>query len=369
MTKRAVVAASLVLVALGGCVRAPHRVTTVQPYRGLWITRWDYRTLVDVNRAIDDAASLGATDVLWQVRGQADAFYASDLEPWGRELLADLPPGATDPGFDPLAAAVTRAHQRGLRLHAWVNVCPLWKGTTPPTNPAQAWLAHPQWRLRDARGVDQALNEHYVVADPRNAAWQAHVVAVCRDIATRYAIDGLHLDYIRFVAETLDRAQGWPGGDEVRDAITALVGRIATAAREARPGVEISAAVLRDPARAREVYLQDAPRWLADGTLDRALPMLYTADADVFTRELAAWRRVADPARLCPGLGVYLQDADQVAPQVAACAGLGGYAVFAYSSLFTSIDPQQDHSEAEAHERVARRAAVRTLFAARGASS
>jgi uncharacterized lipoprotein YddW (UPF0748 family) len=45
------------------------------PIRALWITRWDYLTADDVRKAIENASWLGATDVMWQVRGQADAFY------------------------------------------------------------------------------------------------------------------------------------------------------------------------------------------------------------------------------------------------------------------------------------------------------
>ena len=83
--------------------------------RGLWITRWDYETRQDVERCLDEAARLGMTDVFFQVRGQADAFYRSELEPWGHQL------GGGDPGFDPLAVAVKRARRQGLRaaLPGW----------------------------------------------------------------------------------------------------------------------------------------------------------------------------------------------------------------------------------------------------------
>ncbi|MFG0251369.1 MAG: family 10 glycosylhydrolase, partial [Phycisphaerales bacterium JB038] len=104
------------------------------PIRALWVTRWDYRNERDVRRIIFDAADMGATDIIWQVRGQADAFYDSDIEPWGEELLEDLPPGVRQPPFDPLAIACQLAHGKGLRLHAWFNVMPLWKDRTPPKN-------------------------------------------------------------------------------------------------------------------------------------------------------------------------------------------------------------------------------------------
>ena len=113
------------------------------PFRALWVTRWDYRTEADVKRAVSEAASLGVTDLIWQVRGQADAYYKSALEPWGEELLRDLPPGTKEPKADPLAIAVSEAHARGMKLHAWVNVMPLWKGTTPPKSMVHPFYLHP----------------------------------------------------------------------------------------------------------------------------------------------------------------------------------------------------------------------------------
>ena len=359
-------------------VQQPGEVPVVEQevpaFRGLWITRWDYLTAQDVERAIDDAADLGITDVFFQVRGQADAFYRSDLEPWGHQL-------GGDPGYDPLALAIVRAHHRGLRLHAWVNVYPLWKGLEPPTDPAHPFLQHPDWRLHDETGAPQPLSEFYVVADPTNPAVQDHVAAVMRDICGRYEVDGLHLDYVRFVAEAVDPARLWPGDPPaiarwrraggtsdpytpegrlihrawVRAEISALVARIGQECRALRPGLLYSAAVLRDPAIARDTYQQDAAAWVDQGLLDLALPMIYTADLAAFSTDLAAWRAAVPPERLAPGIGVYKHAPGDLAPQLAACRGTAGWSLFAYSSLFDSANPEQDRSpEARALRRALR---------------
>src|SRR5687767_13170041 len=75
--------------------------------RALWITRFDYKTREDVVRAIENAKAAGFDTVLFQVRGNATAFYRSQLEPWAAEL------GGADPGFDPLEVAIEAAHERG----------------------------------------------------------------------------------------------------------------------------------------------------------------------------------------------------------------------------------------------------------------
>jgi hypothetical protein len=57
----------------------PARAGNEDKFVGLWVTRWDYRTPADVRDVIERAASAGFTDVVWQARGQADAYYQSDL--------------------------------------------------------------------------------------------------------------------------------------------------------------------------------------------------------------------------------------------------------------------------------------------------
>ena len=43
--------------------------------RALWVTRFDFRTREDVARAIENAHSAAFDAVLFQVRGNATAFY------------------------------------------------------------------------------------------------------------------------------------------------------------------------------------------------------------------------------------------------------------------------------------------------------
>lgn len=370
--------------------------TPPREFAGLWVTRWDYRTPQDVERIMDDAAALGFTDVIWQVRGQGDAFYPSTLEPWGRELMGGQPSGASGPGFDPLALAVDRAHANGLRLHAWVNVFALWKGKIPPEDPRHPYNAHPRWRLYDAAGKPQPLNDHYVIFNPVLPEVHDHITAVCRDIVRRYRVDGLHLDYVRFVSDTMKEPAIYPGDPVsvgmftratkargvntpeekaafrawIRDRITALVQRIrlevvdsqARGAGGRRREVMYSAAVVRQPASGRDVHLQDGARWLKDGTLDRVFPMLYTTDNAQFSADLNAWLLATNGRPVTPGIGTYLHMPQQTPEQIALSAKADGTALFAYSSIFESGDPNQKMDPESVKARADRREAIRVVL-------
>jgi len=391
-----VVLSGLGMVCGGGGCSGPERgpAASGSAFRGIWVTRWDYRSEERIRKIMADAAGLGLTDVFFQVRGQGDAFYRSGLEPWGEELTRDLPAGATGPSFDPLAVAVREGHARGLRVHGWVNVMPLWRGEEGPRSAHHPLVAHPEWRLFNAKGEPQALHEGYVIGNPVLPSFQDHVVAVCRDIVMRYDVDGLHLDYVRFVSEGLEEGAVYPGDDRslsmfreatgargielarerellrdwVRGRITDLVVRIREEAVSAREGTVLTAAVWRRPDLARATQLQDAAAWLRDGVLDRAIPMIYTADDDRFEEDLRAWLAVTGGRPVAAGVGVYKHDRyDQTRRQLAAARRLGaaGFCLFAYSTLFESDAPDQDRSEEAARERAARRDVVRAYLSGR----
>ena len=66
---------------------------------------------------LDTAVKLKFNAIILQVRPNADALYKSSYEPWSCWLSG----AGVNPGYDPLAFAVTEAHKRGLELHAWFN--------------------------------------------------------------------------------------------------------------------------------------------------------------------------------------------------------------------------------------------------------
>ncbi|MGQ9589254.1 MAG: glycoside hydrolase family 10 protein [Planctomycetota bacterium] len=352
--------------------------------RGIWVTRWDFRSEADVRRAVRWSAALGLNRVFFQVRGRADAFYRSPFEPWGEEI------GGKDPGFDPLEVAVDEARKAGVELHAWVNLLPGWKGARLPLDPSHVARRHPEWFLLDSRRKRHVVNpSDYAILNPCLPEVRTYLVAVVADIAARYAVDGIQLDYVRFAdrdpkrsgevpydPESLALFRSYSGASPIEApaafdawrgrALDVLVARISAAVRTRRPGCVLSAAVLPDFDRARRLFFQDAASWLEKGWIDAAYPMTYAADPASFSVQTAEALRRSPRGGVFPGIGVHLHArAEDTLRQIRAARSLGarGYCLFSYAQIFPS--PSHEYRADPASRRL-RSELRRAIFAANG---
>ncbi len=338
------------------------------PVRAIWVTRFEWSTAEEIRALLRNSAALGFNTVLFQVRGEANAFYRSAIEPWAERL------GGRDPGFDPLDVACRESKKLGLSLHAWVNTMPVWRGKTPPSDRAHLYWRKPEWIVADRQGRRQALNDHYTCLNPCLPEVRAYLASVMEDLVARYPVDGLHLDYVRFIEgdwsydkKTLAafhaKHRVWPSKDPAawdgfrRDAVTEAVREIRTSVQAARPGVVVSAAVY-PTASARARVLQDAEGWTRQGLIDWVFPMTYEDDDDGYRAAIdEGYARFRVPC--FPGIGAYKHGtAEQTARQIRMCRG-GGFAVFSYSSLYVSPDETRRENERLCR---ARRESVRRLL-------
>ncbi len=332
----------------------PPPIALREPVRAMWVTRYHYRTPEDIAEIMQNCAGVGINTVLWQVRGRATVAYPSRLEPWSAEY------GYQDPGYDPLAIAVEEAHQRGMRIEAWVNVLEAWGGAKPPPIRTHVYHTRPEWFLYDAQGRRQPLGEAQISLNPCLPEVRRHLVAVVQEIATRYAIDGVHLDYVRFVWDnptiakqayprdprTLELFRRETGRTPDEDAgawrawrvnqLTRLVQEIDAMLARRRPGASLTAAVWRRPDLAIGDYFQNSVAWLRTGVVDAIMPMAYTAELAALERDIHQYRTFAPRGLIVPGLGIYKHETGRdTAAQIESCRQRGGsFALFSYDSLF-----------------------------------
>lgn len=283
-------------------------------------------------------------------------------------------------GKDILKTFVDEGRKRHLQIHAWVEVF-YWEVDTRefPQFPKSPLLdTHPDWALK-LKGGRETWEAEYAhrFANPAHPEVRALLIDYFKDLLTRYAIDGLHLDYIRypggeedagydpFTLEKFRKETGqdpseltpadtarWKAWVEWREhQVTETVRLIRRMQKETRPGALLSAAVFPDyysTRYKRHFIFQDSSTWAKEGIVDAILPMAYG--------ETLAWiRRVVTeakelypaPVRLMPGLAVERLHKDRysssthppVGDQVTLVRQLGcpGHAFYCYDWILDSV--------------------------------
>ncbi len=132
---------------------------------------------------LDHAKKLGLNQIIFQVRPAGDTLYQSPFEPWSAFLTGSMgrPP---EPFYDPLDFAVKESHRRGLKLHAWINPFRVQSGKFSFA-PNHISRTKPQWVRRHG---------DHLWLDPGLPEVRQHVLKISRDLLTRYAVDGIHID-------------------------------------------------------------------------------------------------------------------------------------------------------------------------------
>ena len=273
--------------------------------RALWVSRFEFDSPAKIELIMQRAAAANFNIVYFQARGAADAIYRSDLEPCATVLCGRL--GGT-PAYDPLEVAVRAAHANGLELHAWLNALSgLGAGSaamcaslveSAPGNPRHVLLEHPDWAMVDDAGARQACPnaEEYVWLSPGIPGVRTRLARVAADVARRYAIDGVHLDRIRYPGArwsydrtSLDTFGRAPATDSSawaqfrRDLVSLTVRETFDSVRAVRGDVVLSVAawgIYEDrwgwrSSRGYAQYFQDPRAWASGGYLDVAAPMTY----------------------------------------------------------------------------------------------
>ena len=258
-------------------------MTTFAPKRAVWLTTlsgldWPRRAATtpegfarqrqSLCQTLDSLRAAGINTVLFQTRIRATSAYASPFEPWDGVFTGT--PGLA-PDYDPLALAVDECHRRGMELHAWVVAFPLGRDA------ALRRLGRSALTRRRPELCRRAGDQWYM--DPGLPGVAEYLGALCADIARRYDVDGIHLDYIRYPERGIpfdDRTtyrrhgHGQPRDRWRREAVTRCVRAVHDSVRRVKPWVRLSCSPVgkhADLARyssrgwnARDAVYQDAGR-------------------------------------------------------------------------------------------------------------
>ena len=233
----------------------------------------------------------GINAIIFQVRPEADALYASRLEPWSR-FLTGVQGKEPEPYWDPMQFMIDECHKRGMEFHAWIN--PYRTKTTLKSElaPNHVYNIHPEWFVTygDQLYFDPALPES-----------RRHICMVVSDIVSRYDVDAIHMDdyfypypikgkdfpddasFARFGGGFSNK------GDWRRSNVNVLIKKLHETIREIKPWVKFGVSPFgiyrnesSDPLGSKTKGLQnyddlyaDVLLWAREGWIDYNIPQIY----------------------------------------------------------------------------------------------
>lgn len=262
---------------------------------------------------LDALRQANINTVLLQTRIRGSVIYPSDIEPWDDGLTGYC---GKDPGYDPLAFAIEECHKRGMEIHAWMVTIPV------GTSSKQSRLGGKAVSKTHPELCKTVNGEVFMI--PGQPGTADYVASLCKELVTRYDIDGISLDYIRypekeynFSDDNLYTGSGMSKADWKRANITRIVKAVHDAVKPIKPWVKLSSSPLgrydnlpRYTASGWDCYntvYQDPKLWLKEGWQDELFPMMYY-QGNFFYPFVFNWKEISSGHPISAGLGIYFLD-------------------------------------------------------------
>ncbi|NJL09779.1 MAG: family 10 glycosylhydrolase [Calothrix sp. SM1_7_51] len=262
-------------------------------------------------------AQAGINTVFFETVNAGYTIYPSQVAPQQNPLIR---------GWDPLAAGVKLAKERGIELHAWVWVFAAGNQRhnqvlgLDRNYPGPVLEKNPTWAGYDNRGQMIPLNQGKHFFDPANPELRQYLLRLYEEIVTRYDVDGLQLDYIRYPFQDPQRNRTYgygiagrtqfqqlTGVDPMRinpsqrelwqkwtefrtEQVNSFVAQVSQQLRQKKPKSNFISRRISPPRiRAHSKNSQHWEVWARRGDIDLIVPMTYATDTTRFARLAQPW--------------------------------------------------------------------------------
>jgi uncharacterized lipoprotein YddW (UPF0748 family) len=341
--------------------------------RSVWLDRG---TIVNAGneaalaKIFDRLSHAGINTVFLETVNASYTIYPSQVAPQQNPLIQ---------GWDPLKVAVKLAHERGMELHAWVWAFAAGNRrhneiiNVSPDYPGPVLAAHPNWANYDQSGNMIPVGQTKPFLDPANPEVRQYLLKLYAEIVTRYQVDGIQLDYIRYPFQdplagrtygygkaSREQFQQQTGVDPLNitpsqrdlwqkwtafrtEKIDSFVSEVSQMLKQKRANLILSVAVFPLPEYERVQKIQQHWEvWARRGDIDLIVPMTYALDTPRFQRLAQPWINSIQlgSTLLVPGIRLLSLSTVGAFDQLQLLRDLpvSGYALFAVENFNTEFD-------------------------------
>lgn len=292
--------------------------------RAVWLSYLELRPLLEnkseaqftksMDQVMDNVKDLGLNTVFAQVRPMGDAFYPSDIFPWSYMITGTE---GKNPGYDPLAIMIDKAHERGIRIEAWIN--PYRVRSNVEKNPLAKGTIISSWYESGTGEIIQVGNGLYL--NPSRQKVRDLIADGVAEIIDNYDVDGIQFDDyfypttdMNFDAADYEAYQGTgekDQGDWRREQVNLLVRQVYTTVKNHDKHVLFGISPQGNMRNNYDDQYIDVHLWMAtSGYIDYICPQIYygysneTSPYESLVRQWNAVKRSSD-VKLYIGLAAY----------------------------------------------------------------
>lgn len=299
--------------------------------KGTWI-RPTQKNLSEVQKTLDKIKDTGINNVFLETFYHGKTIFPSyTMNDYGFEFQ-----NSEFKNFDVLEAWVNEAHKRNIKVHVWFES--FYVGNQSPKLNALSILAvKPQWMNRTKQKAEfdgyvthpQEHNGYFL--DPANPEVTEFLLKLISEVSSRYKIDGLNIDYVRYPniskenwnnqwgytkyareeffqiyaydpMEIQPKSAMWDNWSAYRrDKITNYIEDASKIVR--KNNVLFSAVIFPDYKVSLQTKFQDWTRWIENGYMDAITPLILTGDEELAKSMLEEIKKKTDnDAKIYPGL-------------------------------------------------------------------
>ena len=363
------------------------RTSNSAEIRSIWLDR---ETIVNAKskeglaKVFERFKAAGINTVFVETVNAGYPIYPSTVAPAQNPLIK---------GWDPLAAAVDLGKAYNMEIHAWVWIFAAGNQAhnplvgKPASYPGPILSAHPDWAGYDNKGNLIIPGQTKPFLDPANPEVRNYLKSLLAEIVTRYDVDGIQLDYIRYPFQDpknnqlfgygtaaraqfkdltgVDPTQLSPNSQDQRirylwnqwtafrtQQVTTFVAETAQQLRRQDPTLKISAAVFADDTYKRQQTLQqDWEDWADQGLVDWIVLMSYASSTERFAELIRPWLVESSyrHTQVIPGIRLLNLPPAVAAGQLQMLRDMStnGYALFAADNLNGEVQTMLSRMEGD----------------------
>lgn len=281
-----------------------------EEFQGIWLRPTEH-SRSEIKNTLDRLKETGIENVFLETYYQGYTIYPSKV----MEKYGITPQRPEFKGWNPLKYWIKEAHKRDMKIHAWFQV--FYTGNqNVGTTPGHILYVYPDWANVQRKNALEDIpmpscSEHNgYFLDPANHRVRQFLLSLIDEITSKYDIDGLNIDYIRYPKslttkskDYLDSTWGyteyareefkncygkdpldinenhrlWPKWINYRqDKITEFVSQLKKTIDD--KDIIISAVIFPDTEETQVTKLQKWQDWAQNGYLDAFTPLIMSSD-------------------------------------------------------------------------------------------